>query len=134
MPMNRVIGFSTHRGPCRLIPPGSEGHKGDLGTFRSPINLFFNQVVVIRTWGTFSYLHGNYTGWHYTGCWIQISPLWKMFGIFWPLLFQSDLKIVLPRDARLASHPGAAPVVPGMLAVVMVTSFAARLSQHNEAK
>lgn len=43
--MNRVTGFPARRRPCRLTLPTS-----DLGSLRSPIKLFFSEVLVIWTW------------------------------------------------------------------------------------
>lgn len=42
---------------------------------------------------------------------------WKMCGIFWLLIFQSDLQIILPRHARLASHQGAILLCPTQVVV-----------------
>lgn len=63
--MNYVTDFPARRRPCRLTRPGS-----DLGSFGSPIKLFFCQAVATWTWA----VGGRDSGEHGTRCRFQIAP------------------------------------------------------------
>lgn len=43
--------------------------------------------------------------WHYTGCCFKPDLTWEMWGIFWSLIFQNDLQMIL-LDSPDLPHPG----------------------------
>lgn len=89
--------LSCQRRPCRLTL-----HRSDVGSMRSPIKLFFSQIVVTWTWGP-GYLRLGTLGGSTQGTGFKSDLTWKMCGIFWPLIFQSDLQIIL-LDSPDLSH------------------------------
>ena len=108
--MNYVIDFPAWRRPYRLTLPES-----DLGSFGSPIKLFFSQVVVIWTWG-----HGL-VRW---GLWVALHKVLvsdftshgRCMASSGPL-FHSNLQIVLLAMPGLRPTP-VIPAVPSMMVVV----------------